>query len=369
LGLPEVFARLLRADMSDPGQLVSVWNLENESEVLLAYTSTRTRASGAAQPRDDFAGQTSLVDGFGRVMDQVNLGDVVQRQTAILLRPGEATGFTPIYRELSFAIPALEARLAETGQARVDPFLFRHLAARLDQRMLAGMAASVGRGGPLDPSQGETGALPMTHMNLTVAGLLSPAFATLAQACRRIAAKLAIGVDVMEAAADRAGFETARARIAEAGFSFVLGGVSHLSLLIADPAPWRPDLLKLDWSPRLPDLPEGEAQVISAAMAKIGSERIVLRRADSEAAVHWGLAHGIRRFQGRHVDIMLGAGRMVSCSGAASCTLRQCIERASTIAPAGRAGCSNLALLDQAAPVTKHPATVMQRPNAAEVTA
>ncbi len=364
LDLPSVFARLLRADVSDPARFVSVWSLERESEVLLAYTATRVRGSTTPQQREDFAGQTTLVDALGRVMDQVNLGDVVQRQTAILLRPGEREGVTPLFREMSLAVPALQARLAESGQSRIDPFLFRHLAARLDQRMLAGVTASLGRGGPLDPTQfnpsqlhqtpAEPGAMPLLQLNLTVSGLLSPAFAGLTQACRAASVRLAIGVDVMEAAADQARFDEGRARIVEAGFTFVLSGVSHLALLITDPAPWQPDLLKLDWSPRLPDLPPGDGALIDTAVAEIGADRIVLKHADSEAALHWGLARGIARFQGRHVDMMLGAGRMVACPGATGCTLRQCIERAGTIAASGRAGCTNVKLLDQASPFPAH---------------
>jgi hypothetical protein len=358
LALPEILTRLLRAGSADPGQLVSVWSLEDEQELLLAYTATRTRPNPAPPAREDYAGQTSLIDVLGGVVDQVNLGDVLRRQTAIVLGEAPDTGLTPLYRDLSFAVPSLEARLAEAGQIRVDPFLFRHLSARLDQRVLAAVTASLGRGGALDASTGESHRVPMLHLSLTVAGVLSPAFAALAEACRRLPGPVAVGVElaVMEVAADTQRFARARARLAEAGFRFVLGGVSHLSLQIADPAPLRPDLMKLDWSQRLPDLPDGEAEAVDTALRAIGPQRIVLHRADSEAALHWGLARGIRRFQGRHVDMMLGAARIVSCVAATQCTLRQCVERARTVAASGRAGCANHALLDHGAPFTAVPA-------------
>ena len=355
LSLPQVFARLLRADVADPEQLVSVWRLDQQQDLLLAYTALRTRAGAVAPPREDFSGQTSLVDSLSLVVDQVSLNDVVRRQTAICLRDpgaGGGEGFAPQYRDMSFALPTLESRLAEAGQMRIDPFLFRHLSARLDQRMMAAVTASLGRGGPLDATCGASGQMPRMHLSMTVAGVLSQAFAGLAQACRRqpVPAVLGIEINVMEAAADTARFAQARGRLVEAGFAFVIGGVTHLSLLVANPAPWKPDLLKLDWSQRLSELPESDAVAVDAAVAEIGPERIVLQRADSEAALHWGMARGIRRFQGRQVDVMLGAGRMVACSGAAACTLRQCVERAVTVSPSGRAGCSNLALLDHAAP-------------------
>jgi hypothetical protein len=64
----------------------------------------------------------------------------------------------------------------------------------------------------------------------------------------------------------------------------------------------------------------------------------------------WGLAHGIRRFQGRHADAMLAAGRIGACANGGGCSLRQCSERASATGAGGRAGCSNPALLDAAYP-------------------
>jgi hypothetical protein len=76
--------------------------------------------------------------------------------------------------------------------------------------------------------------------------------------------------------------------------------------------------------------------------------RIVLHRAETEAAVTWGQSQGISRFQGRHVDAMLGAGRILHCPISRGCTLRQCIERGAAIADVGRSGCGNTALLDGA---------------------
>ncbi len=80
----------------------------------------------------------------------------------------------------------------------------------------------------------------------------------------------------------------------------------------------------------------------------LDSDRIVLHRAETEAAVTWGQAQGISRFQGRHVDAMLGAGRILHCPLSRGCTLRQCIERGAAIADVGRSGCGNTALLDGA---------------------
>jgi hypothetical protein len=128
----------------------------------------------------------------------------------------------------------------------------------------------------------------------------------------------------------------------------VLDGVSHLALLISRPWMLRPDMVKLDWSPRLAGLAAEDRLRIAEAIARIGPEAMVLRHCDGEAALRWGLAHGIRRFQGRQVEAMLTAQRMLACRHAAGCSLRQCGERGGATGPAGRAGCRMPALLDGA---------------------
>ena len=62
----------------------------------------------------------------------------------------------------------------------------------------------------------------------------------------------------------------------------------------------------------------------------------MLHGADTEAALRWGLAQGIRRFQGGHVDPTLGAERMMACPVAAGCTLQECAERAAATGAVGR---------------------------------
>ena len=144
---------------------------------------------------------------------------------------------------------------------------------------------------------------------------------------------MGVEVALLEACGDAVAFAAARRLLAEAGMTLVLDGVSHLALLLARPDALRPDLMKLDWSPVLADLPEVDRQQIAATLDRIGRDRVVLHHADNEAALRWGMAQGIRRFQGLHVDAMLAAGRSQACPRAATCSLRQCFDRAAAVAP------------------------------------
>ena len=367
--LPAIMARLLARDAPDPGLLVSVWPLDRAAAALAAYAQARLDESGDGVA--NVADPTVVpgeVDALGGLVATGGIQDMLQRQTAIVLQaprrsdsaaggvPGPA--LRPLYREVSFSIAALEARIRAGGQASADPFLFRHLAGRLDRRMLDVLCHEVGSGGPLDvtsgaPAPGGTVSMsrgPRLHLNLTVPAVLSDGFSMLAQACRDASGALGVEISLMEACADAKGFARARAVVRAAGMVLVLDGISHLTLLLARPERLDADLIKLDWSPRLTELRTTEQRQLAAAVERIGSHRLVLHRAETEAAIRWGVAHGIIRFQGRYVDSMLGASRIVACALSEHCTLRQCVERASATGLGGRVGCGNLRLLDASAP-------------------
>ena len=366
--LPEIMERLLQADRANAADLVSLWSLAAEGDRLLGYVRERlTQGSGGLGMSEDIASQAiqaqatgkgqptdiahALHDAVAAIVGTAGISDLMQRQTAILLGgPAErAGGLQPLFREVSFSIAALEGRIAKAPEGTSDPFLFRHLASRLDQRVLAVLCDEIGRGGPLDMIQALPGHSPMLHLNLTVPGILSPGFDRLVGLCAGTQLRFGVEISLLEATADSQAFAQARARLAEAGIGLVLDGVSHLALLLSQPWALRPALLKLDWSPRLAELPNEERQAIDAALAQLGVSKVVLHHAETEQALHWGLAHGIRRFQGRHVDAMLGASRIVSCGQAEACTLRQCIERA---------GCGHPALLDAGGSATSAAARV-----------
>ena len=356
--LPQLLRDLLRVDTPAGLDLVSVWPLAAHSRALQDYARARVaRQEGVAAMEEDIAGQTGAVDSLGSFISSSAIADLLQRQSAILLAGGgvggEAKGgIRPLYHEVTFSIAGLEGRVASAVPVSADPFLFRHLAARLDQRMLEMLGREAGRGGPLDITRPGPPAL---HLNLTIQGILSEAFARLVAVGGTAPGRVAVELSLLEVVADSAAFARARAILAESGCAFVLDGVSHLTVLMTRPGLFDADLIKLDWSPRLAELAEAERGLIDRALREIGLSRIVLHRAETEAALRWGLAHGIRRFQGRHVDAMLGAARIVACESADGCRLRDCIERAGAASQLGRAGCQNLALLDAGAPMGSNP--------------
>ena len=343
--LLDALARLFRADIVDTAGLRDVWSLPDDAQPALAYVMERVSEGDRAAPAPEPPSSTGAIAAMDNVVQTGALSDLMHRQTAVLMRPGRTIALVPLFREVAISMAVLEARIAG-GHATADPFLFSHLAARLDHRMLGALRDDVPGGGLLSMGLGAAA----LHINMTVAGILSQGFANFAAACpQAIAAGLRVGVEVpfVEAFADIKAFILARERLRLAKLTIILDGLSHQSLLLTNPAGLEPSLVKLNWSPTMPEV----GPKLSEAVARLGPERIVLHRTESEAAMRWGLKHGITRFQGRFIDTMLAAERLRACPQVKACTLRQCTERASATGSAGRAGCRNLPLLDLGAPM------------------
>lgn len=339
-GVTATLARLFLIDVPDPASVITSWSLTQDAAAVLRYVQARLQDPLPDPGLTEPSGSVHAIDAIDQVIQHSCISDLMQRQTAVLLLPGSEPRLRPLFREITFSVAVLEARIAASGQANADPFLFGHLASRLDGRMLDVLRQDLQVNGQL--TAGARGSGPTLHLNLTLAGILSDRFARFAATCRAVGAQVGVEVSLVEACADPEAFIAARIRLRLAGLALVLDGVSHHALMLTMPMALEPDLVKLDWSPQLPEAGPG----VERAVLALGGARVVLHRAETEAALRWGLTHGIRRFQGRHVDAMLAAGRIGACAHGGGCSLRQCIERASATGPGGRAGCSNPTLLD-----------------------
>jgi hypothetical protein len=357
--LPEALGRLFHVA---PATLVTTWDLASELHRLIGYAEERMAAAAAPPPEPVGAdapglGAPAVIDAMVNLLVQSRIADLMHRQTAIRL-PSGGSALQPAFREVTFSIATLQTRIAlqnraarqPTADATADPYLFRFLATRLDTYLLQGLIAEIGSRSPLDIIAPAAAGLPL-HVNISLAAIRSDEFSRFVALCRYHKAKLGIEVSYLDACSDPQEFQRVRRLTSEAGLTLVLDSITPLALTLSRPwnltsAAARPDLYKLDWTPA----PSGETATERAALARaleqLGPDRIVLQRTENEAALTWGVSHGIRLFQGRQIEAMLGAGRMIGCPRSAACTLRQCIERASAIARSGRAGCTNLPLLD-----------------------
>ena len=329
--LVPTLSHLFRPEAPGVDRLLTLWSLPTDADAARAELATATPYTTMIEDAPVPLGAIAAAEA---VLAATPTQELMRRQTAVRIT---ARGIEPLYQELTVSLAALEARNGAPLPVIGDPFLFRHLAGRLDERLLR--AAS-------DAQLTTPDAL---HLNLTVSTILSDEFARFAVG-RSAGSSLGVEIQFMEAVSDLSRFTAACERLRRTGCSLVLDGLDHSALSLARPARWNPALLKLDWSPRMATLPARERRLLADSIKAFGADRIVLHRAETEAALAWGRQFGIRRFQGRHVDAMLAAERLTVCRFARACTLRQCIDRAAATGPAGRAGCNDTALLDTVQP-------------------
>lgn len=329
----DTLARLFRAEALDPEHLLSAWVLPQDSFALDDYL---TRTAAAAALLDDPSTSLSAIGAMDTLLASVRLTDFSRRQLAVQVTPAD---MIPLYRELTVSMDVVDARSPVAGAVQADPYLFRYLTSQLDPRMMELLAHGMGRPGLMAHT-------PMPHLNLSVRAILSPGFLHLAEMAEAASVRLGVEVAMVEACADPLAFGAARMVLRAHGCVVVLDGITHQGLLISRPEMLGPDLVKLDWSPRMAQLNARDRRLLTEALQRIGTKRLVLHRAENAVAMEWGARHGISRFQGRHVDALLAARRLADCPEASGCTLGQCLARAAATGASGRVGCRNTPRLD-----------------------
>ena len=347
--LPTSLRSLFGSDAPDQDTLTSTWRLDADATSFNLYVRQRNADPGNEPHGDEALGQTAALLPLEAFIAAANVPDLLAQQTAIHLLPGRHLPFTarlaPLFRELTFPIETLSADPA-VASALHDPYLFRYVATRLDSRMLQLLLEDLRDGGKITRGTLRQN-LPL-HLNLTLETIVSAEFARLAERAGRHNARFGVEVCLMEAGSDPAMMAYARRLLDMAGITLTLDGVDHVALTMTHPESLTPSFVKLIWSPRLADENPLAKHAIEAAIARIGPDRLVLQRADSEAALAWGQKHGILRYQGYFLDAIQAASRISGCHSARACTLRQCTTRAGSLRDAVRVGCGNPGLLDMA---------------------
>ncbi|MDT7950114.1 MAG: hypothetical protein RQ966_01280 [Acetobacteraceae bacterium] len=337
--LAGALGNLFAADAPDPDLILSRWPLPHQFSELNDFIDMLPKVGSTPAKLEPEVGLTALATLFDTI-DARRIRKVLERQTGVLLTVGGTERLIPLFREVRFSLPALEERAAAPGRLAADPFLIRHVAAKLGAAMMAATVADLEHDRPMLAAV--RGGKTVLHVNLSLEAVLSPAFSTLVDMAERTGARVAVEIALIDAFADTEAFLRARSCIRDAKFSLVLDDVTHHALLVTKLAALGGDWLKLDWSRQI--LQAGNT--LDAALKEIGPETVILQKADTEDAIRWGVARGIRRFQGRHTDAILAAGRLTTCSAASQCSLRECLSREQATTAAGRIGCRNQALLD-----------------------
>ncbi len=204
----------------------------------------------------------------------------------------------PAFNEIFTSISLLCEMLMPEVDIQASPWLFQDLTQHLDRRMISYLAQN-----------GETTRGEPFSVNLNISTLLSPEFLDFDEKLNHgTRGGIVIELQLFDVYADLGSFLFARDFLHERGYKFCLDATTHMSLPLIDRAELGFDLVKLLWGNDLADQLDGpRGRSLRAAADKVGSERLILARCDSERALEVGESLGITLYQGYLLDEMLAS--------------------------------------------------------------
>lgn len=255
---------------------------------------------GAQEAMSRLIGGTAIrpthLEQIERAIEHADLANILRRQDVCAIVPGMRP--EPMFHELYFSMYYLAQTLLPGHNVTADDFLFRHLTRVLDRRMLALMAQR-----ELFPM------LRAAALNLNVRTVLSAEFMEFdKETNNKDRGSLAIELPALDIMNDPNEYLFARDFLKERGYKIVLDGMKYLNLPLIDRDWLGFDFVKVAWTPSLYDDAAGQrGGALKAAVSRIGRERVVLCRVDSEDGLKAGEALGITLYQGRLIDGLGGA--------------------------------------------------------------
>lgn len=254
-------------------------------------------AARATQPLEDTPGtilSPTNLEQIEKIITRADLANVMRRQQ-ICAVIGK-TKPNPVFHEIYFSMSYLAQQVMPGCNVTADQWLFQHLTRTLDTRMLALMTQR--ENAPM---------LKSASINLSLGTILSPEFLEFDKSINnRERGPLSIEIPSIEVLAEPADYLFARDFLKERGYKLILDCVKHLNLPLFDRQRFGFDFIKLIWSPNLYDDTRGARRIeLQDAIHRIGSERVVLCRCDSEMAIIAGEELGISLYQGRLIDALL----------------------------------------------------------------
>ena len=292
----------LLADKSDDqvlDLLCPVFNLQE------AYESCKSHILGTAEQR-----RTSRIDGteapakailnmlspqqvseIERSIRTANLANLLRRQAACVVAVGVPP--SPVFHELFFSTTDLAQLIVPGYELTSNKWLFQHLTALLDQRMLS-----------LLSDRSYRGSLRNASVNLTLRTILSQEFLDFdTQTNVKDRGSLAIELPFIDVMSEPADFLFASDLLHMLGYKIILDGIRHEALPLINRDLLGIDMVKVLWEPSLGDHAIAKwSEPLQAAIQQIGRERICLCRVDAPEAIEVGRSLGISLFQGRLID-------------------------------------------------------------------
>ncbi|TVR84421.1 MAG: hypothetical protein EA405_01690 [Rhodospirillales bacterium] len=290
-------------DLADPADLDRLKDLAERREADCRRHQRAAAVPGAGEPsrRLDPARLAHIVQHLGKTEPE----HIIRSETVVrLLRSAEPV---PCLYRYAVSLNAISARFAPGVDLGPRTWLQRALLERAD-RLVLGFAERLPAADVLPYG-----------IDVHLAAVSTPAFRRLLDAgAAPGSGAVVVGLPLLDAVDERVAYERACRWVRERGGRVLLAGLSPATPAALDIGRLEPDLVALDWHPdAAADLGAGARAAIAALAKTVGPENVILTGADTEAALEWGATVGIRCFQGRFVDRLLGVVKPAPVVGTA----------------------------------------------------
>jgi EAL domain-containing protein (putative c-di-GMP-specific phosphodiesterase class I) len=280
------------------------YNFEAEFDSFLELTEARAESANklAAGSEDASAGRGAGAGFASQPLDPYSLAKVddgllrlpvvemMREQPAVIIGLDGTEDI--LFQEQYVSIAALQRRLAPGFNLVSNPWLFQHLTETIDKRVMAVLARA-----------GLTANSTHISLNLNVKSVLSKDFQRFDDALTEQAGKIVVELQQIDVFSDIENYTLARNWLRDRGYRVLLDGLNPLALQYFDPGLLDADYYKVSWGTEFIESETTEIHEETGALVeKVGRERFILGRTDSETAMAWALTLGIRRFQGFFID-------------------------------------------------------------------
>ncbi|MBT3916174.1 MAG: hypothetical protein HN731_05410 [Rhodospirillaceae bacterium] len=240
-----------------------------------------------------FMGEALDPFSLAKVNDSLNrtrVEDMIQQQPAVII--GADGTERILFQENYLSISELQRRVAPGFNLVSNQWLFQHLTQTVDRRILASLIRD-------DYATLEDA----ISINLNISTLLSKDFQRFDEVVAEFTGKVVIELQQIDVFSDLDNYFYTRSWLKDRGYRILLDGLNPMSLHYFDPSLLDADYYKVGWGIEFTETESIEDHAdIGEVVDKIGAERFILARTETEDAVRWALTLGIRRFQGYFID-------------------------------------------------------------------
>lgn len=265
--------------------------LTDNSGMITAHAAPQSTNQNTIEPIN-----ADMLAKLERGLATIDVSSFIRRQPICKILPGMDTHPKHLANEIYVRVNDLRDTILPGVDLMANRWLFRHLTAQLDQRVLATILENIQSNLRTPISLNMNIKSVMSHEFTQLVRLLSPSQRE----------KIIIEIHCVDLISNPGAFQFAHAYLSNIGFELALDGTDIFSF----PEFARHDVgfhyVKLGWDEALDGkLTLSDLQRLDESVSQLGSEKVILCRCGTPSAMEFGHQVGVHNFQGRHIDELL----------------------------------------------------------------